>query len=162
MIFSKTATTSGYAQPGTISPAIGDGKRKSNYRGHAGQAATGLASASRIGEVPATGRGGVFLHWRCPNDRSGDESDLERTTCAANRPRWRRWPFLSVSLATLLGAWFFQFVLKLPPCPLCLEAARALLRRHSAFAVGRHRRVAAGAAAPLLPSASSSSSWRCL
>ena len=26
-----------------------------------------------------------------------------------------------VSLATLAGAWFFQFVLKLPPCPLCLE-----------------------------------------
>jgi disulfide bond formation protein DsbB len=26
-----------------------------------------------------------------------------------------------VSLATLLGVWFFQFVLKLPPCPLCLE-----------------------------------------
>jgi disulfide bond formation protein DsbB len=27
----------------------------------------------------------------------------------------------AISLATLLGAWFFQFVLKLPPCPLCLE-----------------------------------------
>jgi disulfide bond formation protein DsbB len=27
----------------------------------------------------------------------------------------------AVSLATLCGAWFFQFVLKLPPCPLCLE-----------------------------------------
>ena len=27
----------------------------------------------------------------------------------------------AVSLATLLGVWFFQFVLKLPPCPLCLE-----------------------------------------
>jgi disulfide bond formation protein DsbB len=26
-----------------------------------------------------------------------------------------------VSLATLLGVWFFQFVLNLPPCPLCLE-----------------------------------------
>ena len=26
-----------------------------------------------------------------------------------------------VSLATLIGAWFFQFVIKLPPCPLCLE-----------------------------------------
>ena len=26
-----------------------------------------------------------------------------------------------VSLTTLLGVWFFQFVLKLPPCPLCLE-----------------------------------------
>src|ERR1700685_3584096 len=27
----------------------------------------------------------------------------------------------AVSLATLVGAWFFQFVIKLPPCPLCLE-----------------------------------------
>jgi disulfide bond formation protein DsbB len=26
-----------------------------------------------------------------------------------------------VSLTTLLGVWFFQLVLKLPPCPLCLE-----------------------------------------
>jgi disulfide bond formation protein DsbB len=26
-----------------------------------------------------------------------------------------------VSLATLLGAWYFQLVVKLPPCPLCLE-----------------------------------------
>jgi disulfide bond formation protein DsbB len=25
------------------------------------------------------------------------------------------------SAATLLGAWYFQFVLKFPPCPLCLE-----------------------------------------
>jgi disulfide bond formation protein DsbB len=27
----------------------------------------------------------------------------------------------AISLATLVGAWFFQFVLKLSPCPLCLE-----------------------------------------
>lgn len=26
-----------------------------------------------------------------------------------------------VSTATLLGVWYFEFVLKLPPCPLCLE-----------------------------------------
>jgi disulfide bond formation protein DsbB len=26
-----------------------------------------------------------------------------------------------LSFATLLGAWYFQFVLKLAPCPLCLE-----------------------------------------
>jgi disulfide bond formation protein DsbB len=26
-----------------------------------------------------------------------------------------------LSSATLLGAWYFEFVLKLPPCPLCLE-----------------------------------------
>lgn len=27
----------------------------------------------------------------------------------------------ALGLATLLGAWFFQYVLKLQPCPLCLE-----------------------------------------
>jgi len=27
----------------------------------------------------------------------------------------------ALSSATLLGAWYFEFVLKLPPCPLCLE-----------------------------------------
>jgi disulfide bond formation protein DsbB len=26
-----------------------------------------------------------------------------------------------ISLATLCGAWFFEYVIKLPPCPLCLE-----------------------------------------
>jgi disulfide bond formation protein DsbB len=26
-----------------------------------------------------------------------------------------------LSTATLCGAWFFEFVLKIPPCPLCLE-----------------------------------------
>src|SRR4029077_291728 len=25
------------------------------------------------------------------------------------------------SAATILGAWYFEYVLKLPPCPLCLE-----------------------------------------
>lgn len=27
----------------------------------------------------------------------------------------------AISAATILGAWFFQYVLKLAPCPLCLE-----------------------------------------
>lgn len=27
----------------------------------------------------------------------------------------------AVSLATLVGAWYFQLVVQLPPCPLCLE-----------------------------------------
>ena len=30
-----------------------------------------------------------------------------------------------IGLATLLGAWFFQYVLGLPPCPLCLEQRMA-------------------------------------
>jgi disulfide bond formation protein DsbB len=28
---------------------------------------------------------------------------------------------LVIAVATILGAWYFQYVLKLPPCPLCLE-----------------------------------------
>jgi disulfide bond formation protein DsbB len=42
--------------------------------------------------------------------------------------RWRRNPTAAAPLAvfvlsgaTILGAWYFQYVLKLPPCPLCLE-----------------------------------------
>jgi disulfide bond formation protein DsbB len=42
--------------------------------------------------------------------------------------RWRRDPaavaalaVFAASVATILGAWYFQYVLKLPPCPLCLE-----------------------------------------
>jgi disulfide bond formation protein DsbB len=27
----------------------------------------------------------------------------------------------ALSLATIAGAWYFEFVLRLPPCPLCLE-----------------------------------------
>ena len=27
----------------------------------------------------------------------------------------------ALSTATIVGAWYFEFVLKLPPCPLCLE-----------------------------------------
>jgi len=27
----------------------------------------------------------------------------------------------ALSAATLLGAWYFEYVVKLPPCPLCLE-----------------------------------------
>jgi disulfide bond formation protein DsbB len=43
-------------------------------------------------------------------------------------PFWRSNPAVAaalviavVSAATLAGAWFFELVLKLPPCPLCLE-----------------------------------------
>jgi disulfide bond formation protein DsbB len=50
----------------------------------------------------------------------------------AIRPTWseqmRRAPAVTAALmvfagsaATLLGAWYFQYVLKYPPCPLCLE-----------------------------------------
>jgi disulfide bond formation protein DsbB len=53
-------------------------------------------------------------------------------TDVAVRTSWneriRRQPAVAAALAifagsaaTILGAWYFQYVLKLPPCPLCLE-----------------------------------------
>jgi disulfide bond formation protein DsbB len=53
-------------------------------------------------------------------------------TDVAMRTNWneriRRQPAVAAALAifagsaaTILGAWYFQYVLKLPPCPLCLE-----------------------------------------
>ena len=33
----------------------------------------------------------------------------------------RRWPITIIAAATLAGAWFFQLVLDIRPCPLCLE-----------------------------------------
>ena len=34
---------------------------------------------------------------------------------------WRRWRSPVIAAATLAGAWFFQLVLDIRPCPLCLE-----------------------------------------
>ena len=45
---------------------------------------------------------------------------------SVGRVRWNE-PFaaalaiFAASAATILGAWYFQLVVKLPPCPLCLE-----------------------------------------
>ena len=48
--------------------------------------------------------------------------------CANWNERIRRQPAVAAAMAvfagstaTILGAWYFQYVLKLPPCPLCLE-----------------------------------------
>jgi disulfide bond formation protein DsbB len=64
----------------------------------------------------------------------------------------------AVSFATLVGAWFFQFVIKLPPCPLCLEQripyyvviALSLLVAVAALLRAPRSVVAAGFAAILL------------
>ena len=37
------------------------------------------------------------------------------------RPAAAALAVFALAAATLLGAWYFQYVLKLPPCPLCLE-----------------------------------------
>ena len=41
----------------------------------------------------------------------------------------------AIGLAAILGAYFFQYVIGLPPCPLCLEQRYRLLRLDPA---GRH------------------------
>ena len=52
----------------------------------------------------------------------------------------------AVSLATLLGAWFFQFVLGYPPCPLCLQQRipyYIVIPLSLVLACGTRRRIAA-------------------
>src|SRR2546428_13540190 len=59
----------------------------------------------------------------------------ERASGPANVPLWETWGTLARTrpiaaaavlvavggIATILGAWFFQYALGLKPCPLCLE-----------------------------------------
>jgi disulfide bond formation protein DsbB len=104
----------------SISPALAPGKRKSKRRDLAGERFSGLASAGKIGTVrPQT-------PWRTASDEVGSMAEL------AMKANWseqlRREPAIAAALAvfagstaTILGAWYFQYVLKLPPCPLCLE-----------------------------------------
>ncbi len=74
----------------------------------------------------------------------------------ARRPHWRARlqanpeaviaaAIFVVSAATLLGALFFQYVLKLPPCPLCLDERIAY---HIVIPLSLLIAVAAGAGAP--------------
>ena len=49
------------------------------------------------------------------------------------------------STATIVGAWFFEFVLRLPPCPLCLEQR---LPYHVVIALSLLMAIAALARAP--------------
>jgi disulfide bond formation protein DsbB len=79
----------------------------------------GLASALRIGQVQS----------RIVGDFGGAAGLRTKTIM---KRRWIDGIFsepagvaalavFALSAATLGGAWFFQYVLKLPPCPLCLE-----------------------------------------
>ena len=43
------------------------------------------------------------------------------TTTAGIRPVPAAAAIAAIGVAAILGAYFFEFVLKLPPCPLCLE-----------------------------------------
>lgn len=62
---------------------------------------------------------------------------------AANPPLWAALAIALVAAATLAGAWFFQLVLDIRPCPLCLEQRYAYylavpLAALTAFAAMRH------------------------
>src|SRR6202051_3696543 len=92
------------------------GKKKISGRG-------GLASALKIGQLlPAATAGGARrrgrnvvmarpLAWRMTwLDRLRGEPAAAAALAV-----------FALSSATIVGAWYFEFVLKLPPCPLCLE-----------------------------------------
>ena len=108
--------------PVPISPAIGDGKRKSNYRGRAGQAGVpGLHPPPGSAKCGDRAAAATFF-----------STGVAPMTVVAMKVNWseqlRREPAAATALAifvlsaaTLLGAWYFQYVLKLAPCPLCLE-----------------------------------------
>jgi disulfide bond formation protein DsbB len=68
------------------------------------------------------------------------------------------WAIFALSAATLLGAWYFQFVLGYPPCPLCLQQRipyyvvipLALIVAIAAWAGAPRRLVTAGLAVVLV------------
>ena len=85
---------------------------------------------------------------------------LRRTTVTLEPPPIRRLPALSpirgvlpalaiafIAAATLAGAWFFQLVLDIRPCPLCLEQRYAYYLAVPLGLGGRVRRRPRGAAA---------------
>ena len=75
--------------------------------GHTGPG--GLASGRWIGDWR-----GLWLSPRRPCSKASPTSFATSRAAAALA-------LFAIGPATLLGAWFFQYVLKLPPCPLCLE-----------------------------------------
>ena len=56
------------------------------------------------------------------NDRTQHRNLARRQPAAAAAAA-----IAAIGLAAILGAWFFQYVLGLPPCPLCLEQRYRLL-----------------------------------
>jgi disulfide bond formation protein DsbB len=87
------------------------GKRKSKPGSHAGKPLAGLASTARIGKLlPAA---------RCGNGAGMTASSSQRP--GRERAAAAAMAAFALAAATLVGAWYFQYVLKLPPCPLCLE-----------------------------------------
>ena len=78
----------------------------------AGRYAAGLASALRIGKL-RSGRGGeAGGKWRSKAGSIGLATEPAAAAALA---------IFVISAATLAGAWYFQLVVGLPPCPLCLE-----------------------------------------
>ena len=70
----------------------------------------GLASAFRIGKLLVAGAGTEAAMKKSWTARARDEPAAAAALAV-----------FALSLATLAGAWFFEYVIKLAPCPLCLE-----------------------------------------
>jgi disulfide bond formation protein DsbB len=77
--------------------------------------ASGLASAFRIGKLPV--RGAWMRRRGRPQMAKKSWTDRVRAEPAAAAAL----AIFVVSAGTLAGAWYFQLVVGLPPCPLCLE-----------------------------------------
>jgi len=48
-------------------------------------------------------------------------SDAVFSSDRPERAFWTAWAICAIALATIAGAWFFQLVLGIRPCPMCLE-----------------------------------------
>src|SRR5580693_8720851 len=98
---------------GHAAPSISEGRRAGQKENL--QARGGLASASKIGQllrvvVGAARRRGVMTQTSTLRMTWLDRLRAEPAAAAA----------LAIfigSTATIVGAWFFEFVLRLPPCP---------------------------------------------
>jgi disulfide bond formation protein DsbB len=78
------------------------------------------ARGRRHGALASTLRIGKLLAGRTRGNEAGMKATLSELF-HRERPAAAALAVFALAAATLLGAWYFQYVLKLPPCPLCLE-----------------------------------------
>jgi disulfide bond formation protein DsbB len=80
-----------------------------------------LVSAFEDRQIPLDFIGNAPKHWQASMDQAitGRMTWVDRL--CADRSTLAALAIFLISTATILGAWFFEFVLKYPPCELCLE-----------------------------------------
>ena len=105
----------------SISLTLGLGKRKSTRGALPPGELSGLASASRIGKLRGRERGERDRVERETADEGGLPMKATWSEQLRREPVAAALAIFALSTATILAAWFFQYVLNLQPCPLCLE-----------------------------------------